>query len=67
MPGSFHDARMFKESSLCRRIDQGLILTDTVFVARHNMMFPQVLLADKAYPVRKGLLPVYKNYTNISP
>lgn len=64
VPGSMHDARMFNESSLCRRIDTGDILNECVVVPGQNIVLPQVIICDKAYPVRKGLMPVYKKYTN---
>ena len=33
---------------------------------RHDFTVPAVILADKAYPVRRGLLVVYKQYTSVS-
>lgn len=56
-PGSLHDARVLRRSELYRRA-----------TINKNAWFPNgtFLIADSAYPSNSWIVPVYKNYGNLT-
>ena len=63
-PGSYHDGRMFKMSSLKTRIEQGTILNGNSIVF-NNILIPQLIIADKAYACLPQVIPNYIRRWNL--
>ena len=61
-PGSMHDARVFKNSSLCQRIARGELLYSPS-VAVQNRNIKPLLLGDSAYPLTTVILKPYPENT----
>lgn len=65
-PGCAHDYRIFKNSALQSRIEDGSVLNGETVQLR-NVDVPQMLIADKGYPLTHYLLVPYRFSRMMSP
>ena len=65
-PGRVHDARVFSNSSLFRKGQEGSLLPNsTETIGQHEI--PLVILGDPAYPLLKWLMKAYPDTGSLTP
>ena len=65
-PGSMHDSRVLKNSSLFHETEEGNILSNPIDVTEKTKVGP-VLLGDGGYPLNKWLVKPYTFSLALSP
>ncbi|XP_074857124.1 2-Hydroxyacid oxidase 2 isoform X5 [Carettochelys insculpta] len=64
-PGSTHDARVFRNSGLCRRLEAGTYIPQREIPLGDTTM-PFCIIADAAYPLRPWLMHPYTGHLSAS-
>lgn len=61
-PGSVHDARVFAQSSIVKRITDGTLLPDNA-ICVNGVQIPLYLIGDSAYPMKTWLMKPFTHGT----
>ena len=61
-PGSVHDARVFAQSSIVKRITDGTLLPDSP-ISVNGVQIPLYLIGDSAYPMKTWLMKPFTHGT----